>query len=208
MRSIARRSLIVLAAAAALAMAACNKSGGASGGAVDGDMTMGPATAKVTVIEYASVTCSHCARWNGEVFPEFKKKYIDTGKVKYVFREFLTPPMDAAAGGFLLARCTGKDKYFGTIDALMHSQGEMFETQDPRGWLLKVAQTAGMSENAFNKCVGDEAALKALNARVEKAQKEMDITGTPTFYVNGKKLDGETSIEKLSATIDPLLAAK
>ncbi|MDB5447797.1 MAG: dsbA, partial [Phenylobacterium sp.] len=105
-----RRILIAAAAAAALALAGCHKSGAA--GSAQGDMSLGPPDAKVKVVEYASASCSHCARFNNEVFPAFKAKYVDTGKVNYTLREFLTPPEEVAAAGFLLARCAGKDKYF------------------------------------------------------------------------------------------------
>ena len=106
MRLATRR--IVLTAVAALSLAACGQAGGKT--AVGDEMVLGNPNAKVTVIEYASASCPHCARWNEDVYPAFKKKYVDTGKVKYVFREFLTPPTEVAAAGFLLARCAGKDK--------------------------------------------------------------------------------------------------
>lgn len=145
---------------------------------------------------------SHCGRFATEVFPAFKAKYIDTGKVKWTYHEFLTPPEAVAAAGVLVARCAGKDKYFSVIDALFHSQEEMYRTGDARGTLLKVAQSAGMTEAQFNACVQDEAAAKALNARVEKAQKDRNISSTPTFFINGKKLkEGELSLQELEAAV-------
>src|SRR5688572_8278560 len=116
MRPVTRRLALTLAAAAAL-LAACGQGGGDAQVASD-DMVMGKADAPVTVIEYASVTCSHCANFNATVFPAFKAKYVDTGQVKYVLREFLTPPVPIAAAGFLIARCAGPDKYFGVVDAI------------------------------------------------------------------------------------------
>ena len=194
------RRLLLVAAVGALALAGCNKSGGAAADA--SDMTLGDPNAKVKMVEYASVTCSHCAVFNNDVFPEFKKKYIDTGKVHYTFKEFLTPPAEVAAAGFLTARCAGKDKYFGVIDSLFHAQQEMFTSGDMRGSLLRVAQSAGMTEEQFNKCVADEAALKALNDRVEKAVREDKITSTPTFVMNGKKIkEGEISLAELDAAV-------
>jgi protein-disulfide isomerase len=154
------------------------------------------------MVEYASVTCSHCAVFNNEVFPEFKKKYIDTGKVHYTFKEFLTPPAEVAAAGFLTARCAGKDKYFGVVDSIFHAQQEMFTTGDMRGSLLRVAQSAGMTEEQFNKCITDEAGLKALNERVEKAVRDDKVTATPTFVINGKKVkEGEISLAELDAAV-------
>ena len=202
MSILSRRLLMVAAAAgAALTLASCNKAGG--GGAVSTDaMTLGKADAPVLIEEYASTTCSHCGVFATTVFPEFKAKYIDTGKVKWTYHEFLTPPEAVAAAGVLVARCAGKDKYFSVIDALFHSQEEMYRTGDARGTLLKVAQSAGMTEAQFNACVQDEAAAKALNERVEKAQKERNISSTPTFYINGKKLkEGELSLQELEAAV-------
>lgn len=194
------RRLMVVVAAAAMAVAACSKA--AAPGASGGDMSMGPASAKVKVVEYASASCSHCARFNNTVMPEFKKKYIDTGKVHYTLKEFLTPPAEMSAAGFLVARCAGKDKYFTVLDAIYRGQAEMFTTGDIRGGLLRVAQSAGMTEQQFNTCVSDENALKALNDRVEKAVKQDKITGTPTFFVNGKKVaEGEVSLSQLDAAI-------
>jgi len=202
MSILSRRLLMVAAAAgAALTLASCNKAGG-GGGATDEAMVMGKADAPVTIEEYASTTCSHCGRFALEVFPQFKTKYIDTGKVKWVYHEFLTPPEAVAAAGVLVARCAGKDKYFSVIDALFHSQEEMYRTGDARGTLLKVAQSAGMTEDQFNKCVQDEGAATALNKRIEKAQKDRNITSTPTFFINGKKLkEGELSLQELEAAV-------
>ena len=202
MSNLSRRLLMVAAAAgAALTLAACNKADGGSAASADA-MTMGKADAPVHMEEYASTTCSHCGRFALDVFPAFKAKYIDTGKVKYTFHEFLTPPEAIAAAGFLTARCAGKDKYFSVIDALFHSQEEMFRTGDARGTLLKVAQSAGMTEAQFNACVSDEKAATALNARVEKAIKEGNISSTPTFIFNGRKVkEGAMTMEELDAAV-------
>jgi len=198
---ISRRLLLVAAAVAGISLAGCNK-GGAKGPS-EGDMSLGKADAPVQVVEYASASCSHCAKFNIEVFPQFKAQYIDTGKVHYTLKEFLTPPEEVAAAGFLVARCAGgPEKYFQVLDAIFRNQPEMFQTGDFRGVLLRIAQSAGMTEAQFNKCVSDPDALKALNARVQRAQKEDNITGTPTFFVNGKKVgEGEVTLAQLSAAI-------
>ena len=196
-----RRLLIAVAAVAGLALAGCNKGGGAAG-ASEGDMSLGNADAKVKVVEYASASCSHCAKFNNEVFPAFKAKYIDTGKIHYTLKEFLTPPNEVSAAGFLIARCAGKDKYFTVLDSIYKNQTEMFQTGDFRGVLLRIAQSAGMTEEKFNSCVQDEAALKALDARVTRAVQNDKITGTPAFVVNGKKLpEGEITLTQLDAAI-------
>jgi protein-disulfide isomerase len=194
---------IILSAVAALALASCSKGGG--GGISADEMTLGNPQAKVTVIEYASASCPHCARFNNEVFPEFKKKYIDTGKVHYAFREFLTPPIPVAAAAFLIARCAGKDKYFFVLDSVFRSQEDMATSGDYRGVLLRVAQSAGLTEDQFNRCVADEKAAKALNDRVQKAVTVDKIDSTPTFVINGKHFAGEQTMAQLDAAIQPLL---
>lgn len=205
------RLLAPLLAVASLA-AACSGGGGGGVAQVSNDeMTLGKADAKVTVIEYASVTCPHCARFNEEVFPAFKKKYIDTGQVRYVFREFLTPPEQVAAAGFLIARCSGKDKYFSIIDAVFHSQQEMFATGDMSGVravLLRIGRSAGMTDDQTLACIQNEKSLKALNDRVEKAMTVDKIASTPTFVIGDKKLEGEQPLTAFDAVIQPLLAAK
>lgn len=201
MQTLSRRLLLVAAVGASLVLAGCSKGGGAGAPSAE-DMSLGDPNAKVKLVEYASVTCSHCAKFNEEVFPQFKAKYIDTGKVHYTLKEFLTPPEQVAAAGFLVARCAGKDKYFTVIDALFRSQQEMFQSGDLRGGLLRVAQSAGMTEAQFNACIQDEAALKALNARVEKAIRQDGVSATPTFVVNGKKLaEGEVTMAQLDAAV-------
>ncbi len=183
---------LIIAAAALSLVAGCSGKGGAGGGDTKTAATMdlGDPNAKVTVEEWASVTCPHCAAFNEEVFPAFKAKYVDTGKVHYVFHEFLTPPAQVAAAGFLVARCAGKDKYFNVTDAIFHSQAELY--QDPRGVLFRIGKGVGMTEDQVTKCIQDDAGLKALNDRVEKAQTKDGVTGTPTFKFNGKTLDGQT----------------
>ena len=199
------RHPLFIAALMALSLAACAKTGGSI--VTSDDMSLGNPTAKVTVIEYASASCPHCAAFNNEVFPAFKAKYIDTNKIHYVFREFLTPPPEVAAAGFLTARCAGKDKYFSVLDAIFRGQQAMFQSGDYRGALLRIAESAGLSESQFNACITDETAIKALNDRVQTYIKRDNISGTPTFMVNGKALDGEQSLQSLSGAIDSAAAA-
>ncbi|HUO23992.1 MAG TPA: DsbA family protein [Caulobacteraceae bacterium] len=187
-------------ALSALALAACNK---ADNSAMNADeMSLGNPQAKVTVVEYASASCPHCARFNNEVFPAFKAKYIDTGRIHYVFREFLTPPMQFAAAGFLVARCAGKDKYFSVLDTIYHDQAQIYQSGDLRGGLLKIAQSTGMTEQQFDNCISNTDALKALNDRVQKAQDNDHIDGTPTFVINGKQAaSGEMTLGQLDDAI-------
>jgi protein-disulfide isomerase len=204
-----RRSQLsfILIAALAFALAACDRFGGKTTTVTTDDMSLGSPKAKVTVIEYASASCPHCARFNDDVFPAFKAQYIDTGKVHYVFREFLTPPVDVAAAGFLMARCAGRDKYFSVLDAIYRGQEDMYKSGDSRGALLKIAQSAGMTEAQFTACISDDRAIQALNNRVETYEKRDHINGTPTFMVNGKVLDGEQSLASLSSAISAAQAA-
>ena len=204
MQTSSRRLLILaLAAGAMVGLASCDKLGGGGPKAVAGEaMSMGEPNAKVKMDEYASTTCSHCGRFNNDVFPAFKAKYIDTGKVQYTLHEFLTPPEAVASAGFLIARCAGKEKYFSVIDALFRAQEELYATGDARGTLLKVAQSAGMNETQFNACVADEAAGKALAARVDSAIKDKGVSSTPTFFFNGKKVkEGEMTPAELDAAV-------
>ncbi len=198
MATFSRRLLVVVAM---LAVAACGKTGGSGEPANADAMSMGSPTAKVTVEEWASASCPHCARWNMDVMPQFKKKYIDTGKVKYVFHEFLTPPLQFAAAGFLTARCAGPGKYFDVLDAIYRDQENIYKSNDLRGGLLRIAQSAGMTEKQFTDCISDEKALNALNTRVETAQTKDGINATPTFRINGTKIEGEQTLAQLDAAI-------
>jgi protein-disulfide isomerase len=140
------------------------------------------------VIEYLSNTCSHCAHFDATVWPQAKAKYVDTGKVKWVIREFLTPPEAISAAGFVLARCAGEARYFSVIEQIFKAQPEMFKTQAFRSTFLKIAKDAGLSEAQFEACLSDDAAYEALYARVKKAIDVDKIDGTPTVLINGKQV--------------------
>lgn len=193
------RSLLI-AFASVLALASCNKTTTSVGAASSEDMSLGDPNAKVLVAEYASASCPHCAEFNNVVFQDFKKKYVDTGKVHYVFHEFLTPPVQFAAAGFLTARCAGKEKYFDVLDAIYRQQADIYKSGDLRGGLLRIALSTGMTEAQFNTCIGDQAALKALNARVESASKD-GVNSTPTFIINGTTMVGEQTLAQLDKAI-------
>lgn len=207
---------IAVAVAAASLLSACGQhtsadAGGASATTAapvltDAGVAFGNPAAKVKVVEYASASCSHCARFDAEVFPDFKKKYVDTGLVRYEFREFITPPEQYAAAAFALARCAGPSKYMSVVEAAFRGQTEMFASQDMRGPLLEVARSAGMNEDQFAKCVSDPAALKAIADRVQRASEVDHISGTPTILINGKPVGtGEISLAQIDAIIQPLL---
>jgi protein-disulfide isomerase len=171
------------------------------------DMSLGDPKAKVTVVEYGSASCPHCAHFSNEVFPEFKKKYVDTGKVRYVYREFLTEPAAFAAAGFMAARCAGPANYFPFLEALYKAQGSIYESGDLIGGLRKVAHDQGLTDKQFEDCVYDQKGLQALDKRTDKAGED-GVSGTPTFVIAGKHLEGDQSLADLSAAIDPLLGRK
>ncbi len=165
---------------------------------------MGDPKAKVTVVEYASAACPHCARMNNDVLPQLKKAYIDTGKVKYVFREMLTDPVPFAGTAFMMARCGGDKNYFALLDDVFHQQQAIYESGDLPGGLLKIGAKYGLDENKIDACMGDDA-IKALNDRVARAGKD-GVDSTPTFLIGDDKLIGERSYEELAAAIDKQLA--
>lgn len=205
--ALTRRTALALAFAAvgALAISACNNADSATPSS--GAPMLGKADAPVTVTEYASVTCGACAGWDEQVWPGFKAKYVDTGLVRYELREMLTPPNQVAAAGWLLARCAPDDKYFDVVRAIYRGQPEMGQSGDYRGVLLRVAQSAGMTEQQFEQCVGDEDELVALNGRIEDAV-ERGVNTTPTFFINGKRHEGDITLEGFDAALQPLVRGK
>ena len=165
------------------------------------DMTLGSPKAPVTVVEYASASCPHCARFNNEIFPAFKAKYVDTGKVRYVFREFLTEPVEVAAAGFMLAHCAGNDKYFKVLDAVFRDQQKMYESGDVRGVLLKIGEDNGLTEAQYMACLTNDTTKNALFKKVDGYVAQDHIESTPTFLIGDQKLEGEQSLAQLDAAI-------
>jgi len=170
-----------------------------------GDMAIGSKDAPVTIIEYASMTCPHCAAFEKEVFPQIKSAYIDTGKVKFIFREF---PLDQVAlAASALARCVAKDdanKYFAIIGILFNQQNDL--ASDPFATINRVGKQAGFSEKMIKECVQDDLTVqKGILADREYANKTLKIDSTPSFFINGKLVKGETSFDSFKAMIDPLL---
>ena len=169
------------------------------------DMVMGNDKAPVTVIEYASMTCPHCAHFQETTFPELKKRYIDTGKVHYIFREF---PLDnLAAAASMLARCAGKDdkeKYFALVDTLFRQQ-KQWAVEKPIPPLLAIAKQAGFSEQTFNACLANQQVLDGIESVRQRAVKQFKVQSTPTFFINGTSYPGALSIEDIAKVIDPYL---
>ena len=169
------------------------------------DMALGPANAPITITEFASMTCPHCAAFNADVFPKIKAAYIDTGKIRYVFREF---PLDIkAAAGSMLSRCIAKDdaaKYFAVTDLLFKSQ-EDWVMKDTAASLTRIGKQAGLSQKEVEDCLKDQALLDKIAADQKYANDVLKVNSTPTFFINGDKLTGETSFEEFSKKITPLL---
>lgn len=165
---------------------------------------MGSADAPVTIIEYSNLTCSHCATFHKETLPGLKEKYIDTGKVKYILREF--PGNALASAGFMLGRCLPKrESYFIFIDMLYARQAEWAFVKDPGAALQTLAKQAGFTDESFKKCVDDkELAAKILAVR-NTGSEEFRISSTPTFFVNGARLEGAQPLEEFQKLIDPLI---
>jgi protein-disulfide isomerase len=169
------------------------------------DMALGPADAPVTITEFASMTCPHCARFNEEVFPKIKSAFIDTGKVRYVFREF---PLDIkAAAGSMLARCIAKTdpgKYFAVVDLLFKQQNEWAGPKTTET-LKRIGKQAGLTEQNVEDCLKDQALLDKIAADQKYANEVLKVNSTPTFFINGEMLKGETSFDEFSKHITPLL---
>ena len=169
------------------------------------DMAIGPANATVTITEYASMTCPHCANFNETVFPKLKSEFIDSGKVRYVFREF---PLDIkAAAGAMLARCIAKDdapKYFAVIDLLFRQQNE-WVTKNTTETLTRIGKQAGLSQLQVEDCLKDQKLLEKIAADQKYANEVLKVNSTPTFFINGEMLKGETSFDEFSKRINSLL---
>jgi protein-disulfide isomerase len=169
------------------------------------DMAIGPANASVTITEYASMTCPHCANFNEAVFPKLKSEFIDSGKVRYVFREF---PLDIkAAAGSMLARCIAKDdapKYFAVIDLLFRQQNE-WVVKNTTETLTRIGKQAGLSQQQVEDCLKDQALLDKIAADQKYANEVLKVNSTPTFFINGEMLKGETSFDEFSKRINSLL---
>jgi len=166
------------------------------------DHVLGKADAPITIIEYASLTCPHCAEFNKEVLPEVKAKYIETGKAKLIYRDF---PLDQwALRASVLARCAPSDKYFGFVDVLFQNQVTWATAKDPMAALEKIGMLGGVSSAQFSACMQDKKLQDAVLAQSLQGQKEFDVQGTPTIIVNGKKIENPQSFADFDKILKPL----
>jgi len=167
------------------------------------DRALGDPNAPVKIVEYMSMTCPHCAHFHNTVFDEIKKKYIDTGKVYFIIREFPFDPRAAAA--FMLARCAPEQQYFPFVSMLFKQQQSWATAQDARAALLQMSKMAGFSQESFEACLTNQKLLDDVNATMQRGATEFGVNSTPTFIINGKKYSGDMSVETMSALIDKLL---
>ena len=167
------------------------------------DISIGKEDAKITIVEYASMTCPHCRHFHETTLPEITKKYLDTGKARLILREFPFDPRATAA--FMLARCSAEDKYYPMVSVLFQQQEVWATAEDAQAALLQIARLAGFSEESFKACLTNQKLLNDVNAVRERATKEFGVESTPTFFINGKKYTGALSVEEMSAILDSML---
>jgi protein-disulfide isomerase len=166
------------------------------------EKVLGKDDAPVTIVEYASMTCPHCAHFHETTLPELKTKYIDTGKARLIFREFPFDPR--AEAGFMLARCSN-DNYFAMVDVLFKQQESWAGVQDAKAALLQISKLAGFSQESFEACLTDQKLLEDVRAVRERGSNDFGVDSTPTFFINGNRYPGALSIDEMSAIIDGML---
>ncbi len=170
-----------------------------------GDVWLGPADAKVTIIEYASMTCSHCAAFHKTTYPALKERYIDPGKVRFTLREFPLDPLATAA--FMLARCEGDKMYYPITDLLFDQQSAWAFVPKPVDALEQMLRQAGYTKDKFEACLKDQKTYGAVNAVKQRGLDTLKVDSTPTFFINGEKYSGEMSIDGMEKVIKPILGS-
>src|SRR5919107_1407754 len=170
-----------------------------------GDVFLGPPDAKVTIVEYASATGPHCAAFHRDTWPELKKRYIDTGKVRFALREFPLDPL--ATAGFMLARCDGESKYYPIVDLLFSQQRAWAYAERPLDALRQMMKQAGFSQEKFDSCLKDQKLYDAVNAVKARGETVFKVDSTPTFFINGERHPGNLTIDEIEKIIKPKLDA-
>jgi len=164
-----------------------------------GDRVLGKATAPVTVIEYVSLTCPHCSNFQKTLFPRVKKEFIDTGKVRYIVREFPIGHMSGAAA--IVNRCAPEDKYFFLLNQFLTRQPEWVSQEVRPDALYSVAKSSGMTRETFDKCLSNQTIIDGLT-EVKQRGRQFGVIGTPTFFINGRKAQGEVTFDEIKAMIE------
>jgi protein-disulfide isomerase len=167
------------------------------------DIWIGSKDASVTIIEYASMTCSHCATFHEKTWPALKQKWIDTGKVRFILREFPLDPL--ATAGFMLARCAGNDKYYAIVDLLFSQQKNWAFSNKPVEALLSLVKQAGFSQESFEACLKNQQIYDAVNAVRDRAAQKLGVSSTPTFFINGQVQRGAMTVEEFDKILTPLV---
>ncbi len=165
----------------------------------DNEMMLGQPDAPITVVEYASLTCPHCAAFHTKTFPRVKTNYIDTGKVRWVYRDF---PLDqVATAAAKMARCGGPQRFFGYIERLFSTQASWSTAENPRDELKKIAIVGSMTEAEFDACMSDATLEKAIVDGAFAAERDLGVRSTPTFFINGAIVEGNQSFEELETRL-------
>jgi protein-disulfide isomerase len=168
-----------------------------------GDVAMGSNDAKVTIIEYASLTCPHCAEFHKNVLPTLKSKYIDTGKVRYILREF--PLDDLATAGFMLARCAGDEKYYAIVDLLFDKQQQWAFSKRPLEALFQLVKQAGFTQESAESCLKNQKIYAGVTEVMKRGSEKFQVNSTPTFFINGQLQRGVPKVEELDKVLAPFV---
>ena len=168
------------------------------------ERVLGKATATVEMIEYASLSCPHCAAFHNSLWPTLKKEYVDTGKVKLIYRDFPTDKMALAAS--MIARCAPEERYFGMIELMFRTQDDWRRAKNPRSDLTKIGRLAGMSQATVEACLRNQKLFEVVMKQRNEGSQKLKISSTPTFIVNGRKIDGGVSLEEFRQVFDQALA--
>lgn len=202
-RAVLRGAAIGLTAAAlpsAFAIRAAHADRGEAMRVDETDMALGSPDAPVTIIEYASMTCPHCASFHERIYPGLKEQFVDTGKARYVFREF---PLDGLAyRASLLARCAGEDRFFGLIDLLFKTQQRWARAADPVTALAQIGAMGGVSREQFDSCMQDPALQQLILEKSKEGQDVFNVRATPSLVINGETVSGGVSLERLAQLIE------
>lgn len=200
---IARRTFMTGAAASALTLTAATAWATTENGYAEGDIAIGSEDAPVTVIEYASMTCPHCATFHNNTLKGLVEKYVDTGQVRMIFREFPFDQLGLAAA--MLARCAGPDRAVGMIDVLFRQQSSWSRSNDPIAELRKIGRLGGISKSRFDACLGDQKLAESIVATRMEGQEKYDVNSTPSFIINGDKYSGAMSLAEFDRVLEKYL---
>ena len=170
------------------------------------DKIFGPSDAPVTIVEYASITCHFCMKFHSETWPGLKEKYVDTGKIRFIIREFPLDPL--ATAGFMLARCAGDEKWYPVLDLLYRTKETWGHAQNPADALLQTVRQAGYTKDSFEACLRDDALFQNVRQTADRAARDFGVNSTPTFFINGEKRTGALTLQEFDRILEPMLAAR